>query len=47
MVDVQSVFKKYNINPNGSIHRSIEGIGTDISESSDPLVKSNSTGLFV
>jgi hypothetical protein len=41
MVDVQSVFKKYNINPNGSIHRSIEGIGTDISESSDPLVKSN------
>ena len=41
MVDVQSVFKKYNINPNGSIHRSIEEIGTDILESSDPLVISN------
>ena len=41
MVDVQSVFKKYNINPNLSIHRSIQGVGTDISESSDPLLKSN------
>ncbi len=41
MVDVQSVFEKYKIDPNSSIHRTIHGIGIDISESSDPLLKSN------
>lgn len=41
MVDVQSVFKKYSIDPSDSIHRTIQGVGVHISEASDPLVKSN------
>lgn len=41
MVDVQSVFKKYKIDPNRSINRVIQDLSTSISESSDPLVYSN------
>lgn len=41
MVDVQSVFKKYGIEPNGSINRVIQNISARISEASDPLVYSN------
>jgi hypothetical protein len=41
MVDVQSVFKKYKIDPSRSINRVIQDVSTNISESSDPLVYSN------
>lgn len=41
MVDVQSVFKKYDIDPNRSINRTIQDISMKISEASDPLVYSN------
>ena len=41
MVDVQSVFKKYGINPKSSINRTIQDISAKISEASDPLVYSN------
>lgn len=41
MVDVQSVFKKYKIDPSRSINRLIQDLSTSISESSDPLVYSN------
>ena len=42
MVDVQSVFKKYEINPKGSINRAIVSVSDRISEASDPLALSNS-----
>lgn len=41
MIDVQSVFTKYGIDPNQSIHRSIQTVGTEITDSSDPLFQSN------
>ena len=41
MVDVQSVFKKFSINPKGSINRTIQSVSDKISEASDPLVYSN------
>lgn len=41
MVDVQSVFKKYKIDPNRSINRIIQDISSAISESRDPFVMSN------
>lgn len=41
MVDVQSVFKKYGIDPDLSINRTIQDISAKISEASDPLVYSN------
>jgi hypothetical protein len=41
MVDVQSVFKKYKIDPSRSINRLIQDVSVSISESSDPLVYSN------
>lgn len=41
MVDVQSVFKKYKINPERSINRIIQDISSAISDSRDPFVMSN------
>lgn len=41
MVDVQSVFKKYKINPERSINRIIQDLSSSISESRDPFVLSN------
>ena len=41
MVNIQSVFKKYDINPNGSINRAIQNVSLAISEAPDPFVTSN------
>jgi len=41
MVDVQSVLKKYSIDPKGSLNRAIVKISDDISEAQDPLALSN------
>lgn len=41
MVDIKSVFKKYDIDPNGSINKTIYNISMKISEAQDPLVYSN------
>jgi hypothetical protein len=41
MVDIQSVFKKFDIDPKGSINKTIYNISMKISEAQDPLVYSN------
>jgi hypothetical protein len=41
MVNIQGVFKKYDINPNGSINRAIQNVSLAISEASDPFITSN------
>lgn len=41
MVDVQSVFDKYDINPYGSLNRAIIQVSNMIEDSQDPLAKSN------
>lgn len=41
MVDIQSVFRDYDVNPSGSINRSIQNVSYKIVESADPLKKSN------
>jgi hypothetical protein len=40
-MDVQSVLKKYDINPEASVHRAIQNVGFRIEESTDPLAVSN------
>jgi hypothetical protein len=40
-MDVQSVLKKYDINPEASVHRAIQNVGFRIDEATDPLEVSN------
>lgn len=41
MMDVQSVFKKYDIDPNASVIRAVQKVGDRITDAPDPSAMSN------